>query len=384
MRMGIRSLGPSLLAAATLVLTACADTGNPTTSFSPTPPASAPTSRPSASTSAPSPSETTVTCDAAMRVALITDVGGIDDMGYSQSAYEGMEAAAAAAPTCFETAYLEITGPPDYETHLAELTGAGYDVIIGVGLLASDPLGDAAERSPDTTFIAVDTIPTSGHNDSWNTNGQSLFFAEDQAGYLAGVLAASLSESNHIGVVGSFITLPPVERFVEGYASGAKDTRPAIDVDVVYTNSLGDPLQGRNAATHLISQGADVMFTAGGLTGTGAQTANGALLAACAAGVWAIGAETDLFLTLKEARPCLVSSATKNVTGAVRDALLRFARGDFEPGIHVDDASTNGIGLAPFRDHEPLVPDDVRALLQDTLAGLADGSIEPDVTIDSS
>ena len=54
------------------------------------------------------------------------------------------------------------------------------------------------------------------------TNGESLFFAEDQAGYLAGVLAASMTKSNHIGVVGGLLVVPPVERFVEGYINGAK------------------------------------------------------------------------------------------------------------------------------------------------------------------
>ncbi len=62
--------------------------------------------------------------------------------------------------------------------------------------------------------------------ESWPTNGESLFFAEDQAGYLAGVLAASITESDVIGVVGGLLVVPPVERFVEGYINGAKATNP--------------------------------------------------------------------------------------------------------------------------------------------------------------
>jgi Uncharacterized ABC-type transport system, periplasmic component/surface lipoprotein len=209
------------------------------------------------------------------------------------------------------------------------------------------------------------------------TNGESLFFAEDEAGYLAGVLAASLSKANHIGVVGGLLVVPPVERFVEGYINGAKATKSDIKVDFVYTTSFTDPPQGSNAAQQMIDKGADVIFGAGGLTG------NGALEAACqATGVLAIGVDTDQYLTLPSIQKCIVSSATKNLVEAVKASLLRIATDQFTPGFHTDNAATNGIGLAPFHDMDASVPADVKTLLDTTYKGLADGSIKTNVTVD--
>jgi basic membrane protein A len=323
------------------------------------------------------PSEATgVTCDAPLSVGLVTDVGRINDKGFNQSAYEGMEAAKAEAPTCFETEYIETTSQSDYAPNIAQFTDSGSDVVIGVGFLLGDALGDAAKANSDIKFISVDGVPNPGHDESWMTNGESLFFAEDQAGYMAGVLAASITKSDHIGVVGGLVVVPPVERFVEGYIDGAKSVNPDIQVDFVYTTSFVDPPQGSNAAQQMIDSGADVIFGAGGLTG------NGALEAACQAdGVYAIGVDTDQYETLPSVQSCIVSSATKNIVEAVKNSLLRIAQDQFTPGFHTDDASTNGIGLAPFHDMDAEVPADVKTLLDETFAGLADGSIKPNVVI---
>lgn len=375
--MQTRSLGVTLFAGLALVVSACAGGGaSPSPSAAPSAAASqaaSPDVSPSAATSA---EPSVVTCTEKLKVGLVTDVGRVNDKGFNQSAFEGMEAAAAAAPTCFETDYIETTSQSDYAKNIAEFTEAGYDVVIGVGFLLGDALGDAAKEFPDTKFISVDGIPNPGHDESWATNGESLFFAEDEAGYLAGVLAASVSESNHIGVVGGLLVVPPVERFVEGYINGAKATKSDINVDFVYTSSFVEPEQGKAAAQQMLDAGADVIFAAGGLTG------NGALLAACGAGKLAIGVDTDQYNTLPEAQSCLVSSATKNIVEAVRNSLLRIAGGQFKAGVHLDDASTNGIGLADFHDNADKVPADVQTLLEDTFAGLADKSIKTNVTVD--
>lgn len=327
----------------------------------------------------PSAAPEGITCDAPISVGLVTDVGRVNDKGFNQSAYEGMLAAAEAAPTCFETEYIETTSQSDYAANIAQFTDSGADVVISVGFLLGDATGDAAKANSDIKFISVDGVPNPGHDESWMTNGESLFFAEDQAGYLAGVLAASKSTSGHIGVVGGLVVVPPVERFVEGYINGAKSVNPDIQVDFVYTTSFVDPPQGSNAAQQMIDSGADIIFGAGGLTG------NGALEAACQAdGVLAIGVDTDQFETLPSVQPCILSSATKNIVEAVKNSLLRIAQDQFTPGFHTDDASTNGIGLAPFHDMDSEVSADVKALLDETYAGLADGSISTDVVVDGT
>ena len=124
----------------------------------------------------------------------------------------------------------------DFAANIATFTGDDRDVVVGVGLLVGDALGDAATRAPGHDFIAVDGVPSTGHDDTWRTNGVSLLFAEDQAGYLAGVLAASMSEADHIGVVAGPVVIPPMERYVEGFLDGARSVRPAIVTDVAYAD----------------------------------------------------------------------------------------------------------------------------------------------------
>ena len=369
--MRTRSALLSLLAVLALVAAAC---GGGTSTAPSTEPSAAASTEPSAEASV---EPSAMTCDTALKVGLVTDVGRINDKGFNQSAYEGMEAAANEAPTCFDTDYIETQSASDYATNIASFVDDGYDVVIGVGFLMGDALGDASKANPDIKFLSVDGVPNPGHDESWATNGESLFFAEDQAGYLAGVLAASMSTSGHIGVVGGLVVVPPVERFVEAYCDAAKDTKSDIKCDFVYTTSFVDKPQGNAAGQTMIDNGADVIFAAGGLTG------NGALDAACAADVLAIGVDTDQYETYPEVQPCLLSSATKNVKGAVHDSLFRIADGTWAAGFHTDNAQTNGIGLAPFHDKDADVPQAVKDLLATTFAGLADGSIVPDVVIDA-
>ena len=374
-----KRFGLTLFAGLAIIVAACGP-GAGTTAPSVAPSVAASTAPSEGASEAPSvePSAATVTCDTKIKVGLVTDVGRINDKGFNQSAYEGMQAALAEASTCFETEYIETTSQSDYATNIAQFTDSGSNVVIGVGFLLGDALGDAAKANTDIKFISVDGVPGKGHDETWATqNGESLFFAEDQAGYLAGVLAASVSTTKHIGVVGGLVVVPPVERFVEGYIDGAKSVDAATKVDFVYTTSFTDPPQGSSAAKQMIDSGADVIFGAGGLTG------NGALEAACqATNVFAIGVDTDQFLTLPSVQKCILSSATKNVLGAVRDSLLRIASDQFKPGFHTDDASTNGVGLAPFHDQESKVSAETKTLLDATYAGLADGSIKPNVTVD--
>ncbi len=317
----------------------------------------------------------------------MTETGPIDDHGFNESALKGVRDAEAQAPTCFESDAIDSKSPADYAANVGHFADAGYDIVIGVGSpagvtfaqdeLLADAMGDASKANSDIRFIAVDGAPDIGHDETWGTNGEALFFAEDEAGYLAGVLAASMSKAKHIGVVGGPIVVPPVERFVEGYINGARSVDPKIKIDPVYATSFVDAAQGREATNSMIADGADVIFGPAGLTG------DAALTAACKhKGVLAIGVDTDQFLTLPDAAHCMLSSAVKRVDTAVAASLGRIAADKFAPGYHTDDAASGGIGLAPFHDHDADVSAAVRARLATTMAGLADGSIKTGVIVD--
>ena len=302
--------------------------------------------------------------------------GSLTDNGFNQSAAAALDAATAAAPSCFRTDAVASKTVDDATNDLQAYADGGYDVVIAVGQALGDALGDIAATHPDVRFIAVDGAPGATHDTSWQTNGQSLFFAEDEQGYLAGVLAALVSQNHNVGVVGGLSLVPQVEASVEGFLHGAAATVTGITVQFAYTTSFNDPAQGGAAAKAMIAKGADVIFS------TGSATGDGALLAACKASVAAIGSDTDQALSLPAAAPCLISSAMKNVTGALTGALLRIASGAFTPGFHTDDAASGGIVLAPPHALAGELSTTVTDRLAAVMRGLADGSIRPNVVID--
>ena len=297
-------------------------------------------------------------------VGLVTDVGRIDDKSFNQSAWEGAQQAAEVLGAA-EVNYVETTNATDYAANIDLFAGQGYDIIVTVGFAMAAATAAAAATYPDIDFIGVDQF-----QGDTIANLTGLVFNEDKAGYLAGVLAASLSESGTIASVLGTDLVPPVVAFNEGYQNGAMSVNPDINIIATYHPggldvAFTDPEWGATTAQQAIDQGADIIFGAGG------QTGNGALIqAAGVEGVWCIGVDTDQWDTVPEAQPCLVSSAMKLITPGVVDLATASVNGEF-PGGNFFGA----VGLAPFHAHEDAVPQDVKDLLDTTSAGLLDGSI---------
>ncbi len=317
---------------------------------------------------APAEEETSGDADCAAEdvlcVGLVTDVGRVDDKSFNQSAWEGAQQAAEALGAA-EVNYVETTNATDYAANIDLFAGQGYDIIVTVGFAMGEATAAAAATYPDIDFIGVDQF-----QGETMSNVTGLVFNEDKAGYMAGVLAASLTESGTIASVLGTDLVPPVVAFNEGYQNGAMSVNPDINIIATYHPggldvAFTDPEWGATTAQQAIDQGADIVFGAGG------QTGNGALIQAAGnEGVWCIGVDTDQWETVPEAHPCLVSSAMKLITPGVVDLATMSANGEF-PGGNFFGA----VGLAPFHDNEAAVPDDVKALLDETNAGLLDGSI---------
>jgi basic membrane lipoprotein Med (substrate-binding protein (PBP1-ABC) superfamily) len=299
-------------------------------------------------------------------VRLVTDIGKVDDRTFNQYAYEGM----VAAEECFgfETSFIETASEADYAKNIATTLEGGPEVVITTGfLLATDTLA-AANANPNTNFIGIDQFqPT------FPANYVGVLFNEHEGGYLAGVLAASLSETGVIGVVGGREDVPPVVKLVNGYEAGAKSVNPDITVLKIYNESFNDPAKGASDASGFIGEGADVIFGAGGKTGSAG------VVEATTNGLWGIGVDQDeYFSTYNEgAAPGadkLASSAVKRVDLAVFTQILAAIQGEFAGGIFTLTAENGGITYAPFHDAD--IPDDVATTLEETRKGLADGSIE--------
>ena len=317
------------------------------------------------------PAEADCTSEDVFCVGLVTDVGKINDKSFNQSAWEGVQRAEKELGA--KVQYIETADAKDYAKNIATFGDAGYDVIVTVGFNLGEATDAAAATYPNAKFIGVDQFQAA---DVPGVAG--LNFPEDNAGFLVGALAAMMSKSNKIGAVCGTDAVPPVWRFGEGYKAGAayadQQMGTTTEVFVVYHSDVGfdktftDPEWGSATAKSMMDQGADAIFGCGGITG------NGAITAAAQAGAYAIGVDTDQYLTLPEAAPRMLSSAMKLITPGVFDLIKMAQDGTFPTGNYFGDA-----GYAPYHDLENEVPADVKAKMEEINKGLLDGSIKTEV-----
>ena len=305
-------------------------------------------------------------------VGLVTDVGEIDDKSFNQSAWEGVLQAEADLGAQID--YIETGDAKDYASNIGLFAENGYDVIITVGFAMGEATAEAALAYPDIDFIGVDQFQGWGFDDDASNdvnNLTGLIFHEDQSGFLAGALAAMMTETGKVGAVLGTDLVPPVVAFKEGYEAGALYINPDLEListfhpggmDVAFT----DPEWGATTARQALDQGVDVLFGAGGKTG------NGALIEVAAEeGALCIGVDSDQWETVPEAHNCLISSAMKLITPGVFDLVSDAKDGSVEAGNFF-----GGSGLAPFHDFDDAVPQDVKDKLAEIDAALKDGSLE--------
>jgi len=303
-------------------------------------------------------------------VGLVTDVGKIDDKSFNQSTWEAVQQAEKELGAVIK--YIETTDSKDYAKNIAQFAEAKYDVIVTVGFALGEATQAAGKEYPNVKFIGVDQFQAPGTE---VPNVVGLNFPEDQSGFLAGALAALMSQSGKIGAVLGTDAVPPVWRFGEGYRVGAQYVRPDIEVNIVYHNDVGfdktftDPEWGKTTAVSMIDKGVDVVFGAGGKTG------NGALQGAAEKGVMAIGVDTDQYYTVPEAQKVLLSSAMKLLTPGTFGLIKMAKEGTFPAGgNHFGPA-----GLAPYHDLEPKVPQQVKDKIAEIDAALKAGTLQTGV-----
>jgi len=298
-------------------------------------------------------------------VGLVTDVGEIDDKSFNQSAWEGVQQAADELGAFVK--FIETKDAKDYAANIGLFAEKDYDVIVTVGYAMGDATRAAAGDYPEIDFIGVDQGQFMGVID----NVAGLVFPEDKSGFLAGALAAQMTETGTIAAVLGTDLVPPVVKFKEGYELGALYINP--DIEFISTYHPGgmdvafvDPEWGATTAKQAIDQGADVVFGAGGKTG------NGALIeSASHEGVLCIGVDSDQWETVPEAHPCLITSAMKLITPGVFGLIEASVGGEFPSGDYFGT-----VGLAPFHDFDGDVPQEVKDKLAEIDAALVDGSLE--------
>ena len=304
----------------------------------------------------------------------VTDLGGIDDRSFNQTAYEGILRAEEELGA--ESAFLESGGEEDYTTNIDALIEQECDLVVTVGFLLGDATQAAAEDNPDQDFAIVDFA-----YDEPIDNVKPLLFNTDEAAFLAGYLAAGMSESGTVGTFGG-INIPPVTIFMDGFLAGIEHHNEEKGTDVkllgwdgsdgLFTGDFEDQDKGRQTAQSLLDEGADIIFPVAGPVGLGAAAAVRDAGEANMIWVDSDGCESaeefcDLFLT----------SVLKNIDNAVFDAIETAAAGELDGEPYFGTLENDGVGLADFNEFEDEVPDE----LKDELEALRESIIAGDVSV---
>jgi basic membrane protein A len=287
-------------------------------------------------------------------VGLVTASGSIND-GINQQAWLGLQDAKAEG-LADRIDYIETVDARDRETNIQTFINDGYDVIITVGSSMVNETIYAAQKNPKVKFIGVEQT----QNEAL-PNLTGLVFHEERSGFLAGALAASITQTNRIAALCEAKFIDAMRRYCDGFKAGAKYINTNVNTTIVYRtgsnqNLFNDPDWGSQTAFQVVQDGADVIFAAGG------NTANAALETAAAQGAYVIGSETDQYESLTDIRSRLVSSAMNDVRTGVRN-LMRLVRNNQMPAGNY----FGPIMLAPFHDLEGQIPQSI----QDQLNQLA-------------
>ncbi|MDY4510332.1 BMP family protein [Streptococcus pluranimalium] len=228
--------------------------------------------------------------DAGLKVAMVTDTGGVDDKSFNQSAWEGLQAWG--KDNKLEKGsgydYFQSTSESDYANNLDTAISSGYQLVFGIGFALHDAIEKVAEDNPDTNFVIIDDVIEG------KDNVASATFADNEAAYLAGIAAAKTTKTKKVGFVGGMES-DVITRFEKGFEAGVKSVDDSIEIKVDYAGSFGDAAKGKTIAAAQYASGADIVYQVAGGTGVGVFSEAKSLNEGKneAEKVWVIGVDRD-------------------------------------------------------------------------------------------
>jgi basic membrane protein A and related proteins len=314
---------------------------------------------------------TTEPAGRALRIGLVTDIGGLDDRSFNFLANKGLEQAE--EELGIEGRVVISRANADYVPNLTSLAKQQYDLVIAVGFLMSDAVDAVAGRFPKVSFAIIDY--SQDELDSKPANVRGLLFKEQEAGYLVGYLAGLVTKQEAgsklvIGSVGGQ-KIPPVDRYIAGYRAGARKAAPGITTLNAYSQDFVDQAKCKEAALDQIARGAHVVFQVAGQCGLGA------LSAAKEKNVRGIGVDADQAYL----GPHILTSALKKVDVAVFQTIQSVQDGSFSGGEDtVFDVASGGVGLGEVAAD---VPADLVSQVNQIQDRIAAGGIDIPETVGS-
>lgn len=295
-----------------------------------------------------------------IKVGMVTDIGGVNDNSFNQSAWEGLKRLE--ADTGSEVDYLQSQGDADYSPNLNQFARNGWDLTWGIGFMMGDAMKEVAGQNPDANFAIIDAVVEA-------PNVVSTTFKEQEGSFLVGVVAGLTTQSNKIGFVGG-AEIPVIKRFENGFVAGVNAANPDAKVIVNYTGAFNAPDQGKAAAATIYDDGADIIFHAAGSTGDGVFNEAAERLKA-GKKVWVIGVDKDQAQTF--GHDVTLTSMMKYVDEAVYRISNSLLKGEFKGGeIRSLGLKENGVGLP---EENPNVSADILAQVAEYEAKIVSGEI---------
>ena len=309
-----------------------------------------------------------------VKAAMVTDIGGVDDKSFNQSAWEGLQEWGKDNNLTKGKGfnYYQSAAEADYVNNLNEAAGK-YNVIFGIGFALKNAVEASAGEHTDKNYVIVDDVIEG------KSNVVSATFADHEASYLAGVAAAKTTKTKQVGFVGG-MEGEVITRFEKGFEAGVKSVDPSIKIDIQYAGSFGDAQKGKAIAAAQYASGADVIFQAAG--GTGAGVFSEAKDVNAKRGqddkVWVIGVDRDQAEEGKykdkdgKESNFVLASTLKEVGATVKDLATKASKKEFPGGKHLTyGLKDKGVDLA-----ETNLSDDAKAAVKEAKQGILDGKIQ--------
>ena len=350
----------AITAVAALALTACGDA----------PDDSATTAGGGATTSAGAEATDFKAC-------MVSDFGGFNDNSFNQSGFEGLEKAK--SDLGIETATAESTDAGQYTGNVDSMVQANCNLIVTVGFNLADATAAAADQTPEQNFALIDSGV-----DPARENVKPLLFNTQEAAFLAGYLAAGMSETKTVATFGGQ-PYPSVTIFMDGFVDGVakfnEDNGDSVKVlgwdKDTQQGSFSETFEDKGVGTSLtdgfIAGGADIILPVAGPVGEGALAS-----ASQHEGVKVIWVDSDGFMqeNLAQYKGLILTSVMKEIGQSVFDVIETTSTGDFDATPYVGTLENEGVALAPFHDFDADVTDEMKAELEQLKADIIAGTVK--------
>lgn len=322
-------------------------------------------------------SETSASSAALLKQRYGLVVGQLNDKGFNELAWAGMQRAEAELGVGVQ--FLQDANPGTVKTRINQFLNQGVDGIVTVGVEMARATKEAAQANPNVPFAIVD-FPDQTAND------RGLLFAVDAPAFMAGYLAAGMSQSGTVCTYGGR-QIPPVMIFMVGFEQGVDyyNSQNEADVNVlgwhtdptiavggagVFAGSFTDQAFGRSIAVELASRDCDIIFPVAGAVGLGTAEV------AAENGLTVIGVDADQSLSNPDYADVYLTSVIKQIDLAVFETVSQMVDGTFAGGSsYIGTLENGGVGLAPFNSFEDQVPQTLKDDLETIRQGLTDRTI---------